>query len=286
MSATNETQAFSKSNLDAVVKNALSDKYVKQMVFGYWIHTKSIGNKLNVLEIIQLYENVETQKNFYDEFNDNYKTIKTEMMNEIKSKNPDGTIKVVKSRPSKSKKNSVAEAGTDDKIVNKVEKMPKGGKVEKKEKPEKGAKEKSEKAEKVEKEKSEKAEKVEKEKPEKVEKVEKEKPEKVEKVEKEKPEKVEKVEKEKVEKEKAEKVEKAEKADTLVDKTKSPKSSKGKKSTKNVVEKMTEEEISMQEISINGTAYIMDKSNTLYDVGGEHEEIGNYDSEKKEITLK
>ena len=273
MSATNETQAFSKSNLDAVVKNALSDKYVKQMVFGYWIHTKSIGNKLNVLEIIQLYENVETQKNFYDEFNDNYKTIKTEMMNEIKSKNPDGTIKVVKSRPSKSKKNSVAEAGTDDKIVNKVEKMPKGGKVEKKEKPEKGAKEKSEKAEKVEKEKPEKAEKVEKEKPEKVEKVEKEKPEKVEKVEKEKPEK-------------AEKAEKAEKPDTLVDKTKSPKSSKGKKSTKNVVEKMTEEEISMQEISINGTAYIMDKSNTLYDVGGEHEEIGNYDSEKKEITLK
>ena len=240
MSATNETQAFSKSNLDAVVKNALSDKYVKQMVFGYWIHTKSIGNKLNVLEIIQLYENVETQKNFYDEFNDNYKTIKTEMMNEIKSKNPDGTIKVVKSRPSKSKKNSVAEAGTDDKIVNKVEKMPKGGKVEKKEKPEKGAKEKSEKAEKVEKEKPE----------------------------------------------KAEKAEKAEKPDTLVDKTKSPKSSKGKKSTKNVVEKMTEEEISMQEISINGTAYIMDKSNTLYDVGGEHEEIGNYDSEKKEITLK
>ena len=253
MSATNETQAFSKSNLDAVVKNALSDKYVKQMVFGYWIHTKSIGNKLNVLEIIQLYENVETQKNFYDEFNDNYKTIKTEMMNEIKSKNPDGTIKVVKSRPSKSKKNSVAEAGTDDKIVNKVEKMPKGGKVEKKEKPEKGAKEKSEKAEKVEKEKPEKAEKVGKEKPEKVEK---------------------------------DNTEKAEKPDTLVDKTKSPKSSKGKKSTKNVVEKMTEEEIPMQEISINGTAYIIDGSNTLYDVGGDHAEIGNYDSEKKEITLK
>lgn len=251
MSAINETPVFSKSNQESVEKTILPDKYVKQMVFGYWIHKHSMERKSTILESIQLHSDIEIQKMFYDEFNENYKVIKADMMMEIKNNNPDEEAKLVKTRSSsKSKKTSIVSlektADSIDDVIDEEEKIPKiskpvkAGKVGPKEKPEKS--EKSEKSGKI--GKSEKSEKIEK-------------------------------------SGKIEKSAKGEKPDTSV---KVPKSSKGKKSTK-MVEKIIESEMVYNEITINHMNFLMDESNILYDTETK-EMIGHYDSEKNQITTK
>ena len=155
MSTVNETQVFSNSNPEVVEKTTLPDKYIKQMVFGYWIHKHSTERNSTILESIQLHSDIEIQRMFYDEFNENYKVIKADMMMEIKNTKPDEGPKIVKTRSSKSKKTPVValektEERIDD-ISNKVEeekiktsekipKVGKTGKVGPKEKVEKSVK--------------------------------------------------------------------------------------------------------------------------------------------------
>ena len=206
MSSESEMQTPSNDNIVVAKKMVLPDKYIKQMVFGYWIHSQCMEKGMPLLETLRLHDTVEVQKEFYDIFDTNFKDIKNAMTNEIKStmktkevplkpKKKESVIKPVEGgdlQPIESKKEKVKKGETGDLMEdikkdeksNKPEKVTKGGKSDKSEKTKKVENEKVEKVEKV--EKAEKAKKDEKsDKPEKVKKVDKEKVEKPEKVKKE-----------------------------------------------------------------------------------------------------
>ena len=143
MSSETEMQILSNSNEEIAKKNVLPDKYLKQMVFGYWLNAQCIEKNTSVLETLRLYDTIHDQKEFYDIFDKDFKSIKSAMMDEIKSKikKEDGDIK--KEKGGKPKK----VAKPVEKEVEKVEKVEKAKKVEKveKEKVEKAGKEKVEK---------------------------------------------------------------------------------------------------------------------------------------------
>ena len=139
MSSVSEVNVLSTSNKDVVKKSLLSDKYLKQMVFAYWLNQKSIENGTSLLETIHFFETVEIQRVFYDTFDDNYKSIKTTMMEEIKTKNKTTETKVEAGKEAEPKTEAEAEAGPEKGA--KPTKPKKEAKEVKEAKPKKEAKE-------------------------------------------------------------------------------------------------------------------------------------------------
>ena len=86
MSSINEIQNVS-TKANAVKKVLLPDKYVKLMAFGYWLSGQLPDHSNKIVENLLLFETVETQKEYYDLFDNNYKSIKSDMMEVIKKKN-------------------------------------------------------------------------------------------------------------------------------------------------------------------------------------------------------
>ena len=91
MSCLSEVKVLSNSKKEVVKKSLLPDKYLKQMVFAYWLNQKIIEKGTSLLETILFFETVDIQKVFYDTFDDNYKSIRSAMMEEIKIKNKSTT---------------------------------------------------------------------------------------------------------------------------------------------------------------------------------------------------